>query len=166
MFYSLFFLQFPCLYFSIFCPICKGEYYLYLIAELLCSAFLVCFSSPSGTDSGLQEDNSPPQESYYAYRTANATRIALDESVNELCRGGFFFSLLVFNVFQLLGKGRIFLDDTGDQVILLLGSRGVVNACRELLNFLTSAHVLHQVARSGGVPNVPAGKNDLRHARK
>ena len=94
---------------------------------------------------------------------ANAIRIALDECVNEFCRGGFFFSLLVLNVLRILGRGRVFLDDTGDQVILFLGSRSVVYACRELFNTLTSAHVFHQVARFGGVPDVPAGKNDLRH---
>ena len=95
---------------------------------------------------------------------ANAIRIAFDESVNELCRGGFFFFLPVLNVLRILGGGRVFLDDTGDQILLLLGSRGVVYACRELFNSLTSAHVLHQVARFGGVPDVPTGKNTLRHA--
>ena len=65
---------------------------------------------------------------------------------------------------RIVGGSRIFLDDAGDQVLLLFGSRGVVNACRELLNSLTSTHVLHQVARFGGVPDVPTGKNILRHA--
>jgi hypothetical protein len=67
----------------------------------------------------------------------------LDKCVNELCRGGFFFFLQVLNVLRILGGGRIFLNDTCDQVILFLGGRGVVNAIRELLNSLTSAHVLH-----------------------
>ena len=60
------------------------------------------------------------------YKIANAIRIALDECVNELCRGGFFFFLLVLNVLRILVRGRVFLDDTGDQVILFLGSRSVV----------------------------------------
>ena len=70
----------------------------------------------------------------------------------------------VLNVLRILDRGRIFLDDTGDQVLLLLGERRVVNAIRELFHSLTSAHVLHQVARFGGVPDVPTGKNNLRHA--
>ena len=54
--------------------------------------------------------------------------------------------------------------DTGDQVLLLFGSRGVVNAIRELLNALTSTHVFYKVPCSGGVPDVPASKNNLRQA--
>ena len=54
------------------------------------------------------------------FKIANAIRIALDESINELCRGGFFFSLLVLNVLWIVCGGRIFFDDTGDQVILFL----------------------------------------------
>ena len=95
---------------------------------------------------------------------ANAIRILLDESVNELCRGGFFFSLQVLNVLRILGRGRIFLDDTGDQVLQLFGGRGVVYACRELLNPFASTHVFYQVVRSGCIPDVPTGKNNLRHA--
>ena len=95
---------------------------------------------------------------------AYPVRVALDESVNELCRGGFFFFLLVLNVLRILDRGRIFLDDTGDQVLLLLGERRVVNAIRELFHALTSAHVLNQVPCSGGVSDVPTCKNNLRHA--
>ncbi len=98
------------------------------------------------------------------FKTAYPIRIALDKSVDELCRGGFFFLLLVLKVLRILCGGRVFLDDTGDQVLLLFGGRGVVYACRELLNTLASAHVLHQVARSGGVSDVPTCKNNLRHA--
>ena len=50
-------------------------------------------------------------------------RIALDKSVDELCRGGFFFLLLVLKVLRILCGGRVFLDDTGDQVLLLFGGR-------------------------------------------
>ena len=73
------------------------------------------------------------------------------------------FFLLVLNVLRIVRSSRVFLDDTGDQILLLFGRRGVVNAIRELLISLTSAHVLHQVPCSGGIPDVPAGKNNLRH---
>ena len=101
---------------------------------------------------GLTEQPMPPQLFYartlrdvgnQLLEIAYAVRIAFDESVNELCRGGFFFSLQVLNVLRIVRSSRVFLDDTGDQILLLLGSRGVVNAIRELLNSLTSAHVLH-----------------------
>ena len=85
-------------------------------------------------------------------------RVALDKSVNELCCGGFFFSLQVLNVLRILGGGRIFLDDTGDQVLLLFGGRGVVYACRELFNALASAHVFYKIPRFGGVSDVPTYK--------
>ena len=84
---------------------------------------------------GLTEQPMPPQLFYartlrnvgnQLLEIANAIRIALDESVNELCRGGFFFFLSVLNVLRIVGRGRIFFDDTGDQVILFLGSRSVV----------------------------------------
>ena len=45
-------------------------------------------------------------------KIANAVRIALHESVNELCCGGFFFFLLVLNVLRIVSSGRKFLDDT------------------------------------------------------
>ena len=61
------------------------------------------------------------------------------------------------------GGGGIFLDDTVDQVLLLLGNRGVVNAIRELLNALTSARVFYKIPRSGGVPDGPTCKNILCH---
>ena len=121
---------------------------------------------------GLTEQPMPPQLFYartlrdvgnQLLEIAYPVRISLDESVNELCRGGFFFSLLVFNVLRILGRGRIFLDDTGDQVLLLFGGRGVVYACRELFDSLASAHVLYKIPRSGGVPDVPTCKNNLRH---
>ena len=122
---------------------------------------------------GLTEQPMPPQF-FYAQTFRNVgnelleiaypVRVALDKSVNELCRGGFFFFLLVLNVLRIVSSGRIFLDDTGNQILLLFGSRGVINAIRELFNALTSAHVFHQVARFGGVPDVPTGKNTLRHA--
>ena len=84
---------------------------------------------------GLTEQPMPPQ--LFHARTlrdvgnqlleiAYAVRIAFDESVNELCRGGFFFFLLVLNVLRIVGSSRKFFDDTGDQVILFLGSRSVV----------------------------------------
>ena len=98
------------------------------------------------------------------FKTAYPIRIALDECVNELCRGGFFFFLLVLNILRILGGRRIFLDDAGDQIILFLGGRGVIYACREFLNTLTSAHVFYKIPRSGGVPDVPTCKNNLRHA--
>ena len=62
------------------------------------------------------------------------------------------------------GGGGIFLDDTVDQVLLLFGSRRVINAIREFLNTLASAHVFYKVPCSGGVPDVPASKNNLCHA--
>ena len=65
---------------------------------------------------------------------ANAIRIAFDESVNELCRGGFFFSLLVLNVLRILGRGRVFLDDTGDQIILFFGGMRMIKPILELFN--------------------------------
>ena len=46
---------------------------------------------------------------------------------------------------------------------LVAGEWSIVYACRKLLNALTSAHVLHQIARSGGVPDVPTCKNNLCH---
>ena len=98
------------------------------------------------------------------FKIAYAIRISLDESVNELCRGGFFLSLQVLNVLRILGRGRLFLDDTGDQVLLLFGGRGVVYACRELFNSLASAHVFYKIPRFGGVSDVPTCKNNLRHA--
>ena len=78
---------------------------------------------------GLTEQSMPPQ--FFHARTlrdvgnqlleiAYAVRISLDESVNELCRGGFFFSLQVLNVLWIVSSSRKFFDDTGDQVILFL----------------------------------------------
>ena len=84
---------------------------------------------------GLTEQPMPPQLFYartlrdvgnQLLEIAYAVRIALDESVNELCRGGFLFFLPVLNVLRIVGRGRVFLDDTGDQALLFLGSRSVV----------------------------------------
>ena len=123
---------------------------------------------------GLTEQPMPPQ--LFDARTlrdvrnqllniADAIRIALDESVNELCRGGFFFFLLVLNVLRIVGSSRKFFDDTGDQVILFLGGRRAVNAIRELLHSLTSAHVFYKIARSGGVSDVSTCNSNFPHRK-
>ena len=44
---------------------------------------------------------------------AYPVRIALDESINELCRGGFFFFLLVLNVLRIVGSSRKFFHLSG-----------------------------------------------------
>ena len=122
---------------------------------------------------GLTEQPMPPQLFYartlrdvgnQLLEIAYAVRIAFDESVNELSRGGFFFSLQVLNVLRIVRSSRVFLDDTGDQVILFLGGRRVINSIRESLYALTSAHVFYKVSCSGGIPDVPTCKNNLRHA--
>ena len=67
---------------------------------------------------GLTKQSMPPQL-FHARTLRNVgnqlleiaypVRIALDESVNELCCGGFFFSLLVLNVLRIVSSVGYFL---------------------------------------------------------